>query len=229
MADPWNLTPTEWANVLADHSTPEDTARRLLNGSYLPWNEVLLRYTQDSHDVLDLGSGRGELSALLAVRGKRTTLLDWSQENLDFSRRLFEALGKQGTFVQEDMTRPLPFNDGSFDTVFSCGVFEYFTDEQIRNILREAFRVSRKRVMVLVPNALSLPYRVGMWHMKRTNAWPWGGERPFATLAPHFQESAKSVRVSEFTVGTKHALRFLTMRGGKLLQRLIVKIGRAHV
>ena len=41
------------------------------------------------------------------------------------------------------MTKRLPFDDNSFDTVFSCGVFEYFSDSQIKEILKEAFRIAK--------------------------------------------------------------------------------------
>lgn len=220
MTIPANLTPTEWSKVLSDGSEPERVAKKLLNGNYLSWNGVLIRFTEDSQKVLDLGSGRGENSAMLALQGRHTTLLDWSQDNLDFSRRLFESLGKEAQFYRSDMTQELPFKDQSFDTVFSCGVFEYFTDQEIKSILREALRVSRKRVIILVPNALSVFYRVGKCYMEKNNQWPWGGERPFATLKPYFSEG-KHLRVSEFTVGAKHSLDFLTMPGGKRIKKIV--------
>lgn len=221
MADPWNLTPGEWSKVLGTDADAAKVAERLTKGQYLPWAEVLQRYTEDSLTTLDLGSGYGENSAMLALRGKHTTLFDWSKENLQFSNRLFDALGKPATFVQGDMTRPLPFEDGSVDTVFSCGVFEYFTDEQIREILKEAFRVAKKRVIIMVPNACSVCYRLGMWHMKRTKNWPWGGERPFRTLR-HCFSVIPEIKIKEFSVGTKHALDFLvSLPKGKFLQKLI--------
>ena len=223
MAEPWNLTPGEWSKVLNTDADVLKLALELQKGNYLPWNEVLRNYTADSATTLDLGSGRGENSAMLALRGKHTTLLDWSKENLQFSSRLFDALGKPATFVQGDMTRPLPFEDGSVDTVFSCGVLEYFTDEQIREILKEAFRVAKKRVIILVPNAWSIPYRVGMWYLKRTKNWPWGGERPFRTLR-HCFSVIPNIEIKEFSVGTKHALDFLvSLPQGKFLQKLIIK------
>lgn len=224
MAEPWNLTPTEWSKVLSTDADVLKVASQLQKGNYLPWNEVLQNYTTDSTTTLDLGSGRGENSAMLALRGKHTTLFDWSKENLQFSNRLFDALGKPATFVQGDMTKPLPFEDGSVDTVFSCGVFEYFTDEQIGKILKEAFRVAKKRVIILVPNAYSVCYRMGMWYMKRKNQWPWGGERPFRTLR-HCFSVIPNIKIKEFSVGTKHALDFLvSLPKGKFLQKLIIKM-----
>jgi len=160
----------------------------------------------------------------LALRGKHTTLFDWSKDNLDFSNRLFDALQKPATFTQGDITKPLPFEDGSVDTVYSCGVLEYFTDAQIKEILKEMFRVAKKRVIVLVPNAYSTCYMVGMRYTKKTNRWPWGGERAFKTLK-HCFGVIPAIRVIEFSVGTKHSLNFLdALPKGKFLHKVMVKV-----
>jgi SAM-dependent methyltransferase len=224
MADPWNLTPTEWSKVLDTNADVRKLAEQLKKGSYLPWNEVLQDHTRDSVSTLDLGSGRGENSAMLSLRGKETTLFDWSQDNLDFSQRLFNDLGRKAAFIRGDITKSLPFADASFDTVFSCGVLEYFTDEEIKNILKEIFRVARKRVIIMVPNAYSVCYRLGMWYMKRKNIWNWGGERAFRTLR-HCFAVVPDIRVSEFSVGTKHSLDFLdALPKGPFLHKAVRKL-----
>lgn len=200
-------------------------ARSILSGNNLPWVETLIKFTRDSETILDMGSGAGQNSAVLALRGKRTMLLDWSKENIDFSKELFSLLGTNGEFCQADMTKKLPFADNYFDTVFSCGVFEYFADKEIRNILKEAFRVARKRVIIMVPNALSIVYRFGMWYMRLTGKWHWGGERPFLTLKPYFRDATEG-NLEEFTVGAKHSLNFLTIPRGKALQRILIRLFR---
>lgn len=224
MSDPWNLTPSEWSKVLDTDADVLKVAERLKKGQCLPWVEVIEHYTKDSKTTLDLGSGRGENSAMLALGGKHVTLFDWSKENLHFSNRLFDALGKPATFVQGDITKPLPFEDGSVDTVFSCGVLEYFTDAQIKEILKEMFRVAKKRVIILVPNAYSVCYRLGMWYMKKKGTWHWGGERAFKTLK-HCFSVVPSIRVTEFSVGTKHSLDFLdSLPKGQLIHKVIRKV-----
>lgn len=222
MANPWNLAPEEWADVLLKRAMPEAVAGDLRKGNLLPWSVNLLDLTERTGTLLDLGSGRGEHCAFLALHGRDTTLTDWSSENLSFSMKLFGVLGIQGRFLQTNITAPLPFKNDSFDTVFSCGVFEYFTDEEIKSILREAFRVSRKKVIILVPNALSIAYRVGKWYMERTKRWPWGGERPFRTLKPSFRAVTKG-KLSEFTVDAQNSLNFLTMPGGERIKNLLIR------
>jgi ubiquinone/menaquinone biosynthesis C-methylase UbiE len=223
MADKWNLTQDQWSNVLTNEATPEVLAKRLLNDDYLPWNEILMQYSAKSETTLDMGSGRGENSAMLARQERQTTLLDWSQDNIDYSRKLFNLMGLDGEFCRADMTKPLPFPDNTFDLVFSCGVFEYFPGETIRAIMKEAFRVSRKRIIIMVPNACSIPYRLGMAYMKATRQWHWGGEVPSYTLKPYFRD-IPTIKVTEFSVGTKHSLDFLTMPGGGIVKRACTKV-----
>src|SRR5574341_727390 len=219
----WNLTPQEWSDVLVKSGDVEASAKNIQSGNNLPWVQTLIHYTQDSNKILDLGSGAGQNSAALALLNKKTTLLDWSEDNLIFSKKLYEHMDLVGEFIQADMTKPLPFENDSFDTVFSCGVFEYFTDEQIKNILQEAFRVSRRRVIIMVPNALSIFYRIGYWYMKKTKKWNWGGERPFVTLKPYFK-GIENIENVEFTVAAKHSLNFLTMPKGESMKRLIMRL-----
>lgn len=220
MVQRWNLNAKEWSNVLLGKVKPEFLANQLTNGHYLPWTKVLSQYAVDCNDALDLGSGRGENSAVLALHGKKTTLLDWCKENLDFSERLFNAIDISGRFCQADMTKGLPFKAKSFDMVFCCGVLEFFSADEIRLLLDEATRVSRKRVVIMVPNALSLAYRIGKRYMESIGKWPWGGEVPFYTLRHYFQKQA-NLRVSEFSVAAKHALNFLSMPGGHRAARLL--------
>jgi len=219
------LTAEEWAAELVRGVTPEAIAGQLQAGEYLPWVDTLVQFTENSDEVLELGSGAGQNAALLALHQRNMTLLDWSQENVDFSQRLFATMGLPGRFVRHDMTRPLPFGDGSFDTVFSCGVFEYFSDEEITNILREAARIARKRIIIMAPNARSLAYRLGKWSMERRGQWRWGRERPYATLKPYFRAVGLTV-IAEFSLGTKHALSFLTMRGGRRVKDMLIRLLR---
>ena len=225
MSHPWNLTPAQWSDVLLRGIEPEGVARRVPTDNSNPWGTTLLEYTKDSKTILDLGSGRGQHSARLALAGKQTTLVDWSVDNVEFSMKLFETLKMPGSFCRADMLKPLPFKDDVFDTVFSCGVFEYFSDQEIREILKEAFRVARKQVIIMVPNALSIPYRIGKFYMERTGTWEWGGERPFVTMKPYFRAVGCN-RMREVSVAAKTSLNFLTMRGGGLLKRLTTSVLR---
>lgn len=205
----WNLTPDQWSSVLQSREDPASVAARLSRaGAFVPWSRVLVEESADCESTADLGAGRGEHSAVLARAGRRTTLVDWAEDNLTFSRRMYEALGLTGSFCRADITQPLPLESNSIDMVFSCGVFEYFNAAQIDAILKEAFRVARKRVIIMVPNARAIGYRLGKWYMERNGTWEWGGEVPSHSLRAEFvRAGAASVR--EFSVGGQHSVDFL--------------------
>ena len=230
MTGPWNLSAGEWSAVLATDQSPARLAETLLaRGQIVPWSELLVERTADCHSVLDLGSGRGDHSARLARNGRFPTLVDWSPQNIDFSRRMFEVCGIRGRFCVADITKRLPFASNSIDAVFSCGVLEYFDERQVQSILDEAFRVARKRVIVLVPNAWSIAYRLGKWYMERRGTWNWGGEVPSASLKRPF-ERAGAAHTSELTLSARHSLNFLrALPCGSRVERSCVRLfGMQH-
>ena len=220
----WNLTQEQWSSVLKSNENPAALADGLRHvGAFVPWSRLLVTETADCTTTVDLGCGRGEHSAVLAMAGKRTTLVDWSQQNLTFAQGMYRALGLDGTFTRADITRPLPFGTASIDAVFSCGVFEYFNAAQIDAILAEAFRIARRRVIVMVPNASSVAYRLGKWYMEKTGSWEWGGEEPSHSLVSHFRK-AGAANIREFSVGTRHALGFLSaIKGGGRVEKLLTR------
>ena len=220
----WNLTADQWASVLRSDANAADLGASLQRcGTFVPWEQVLLDETADVASTLDLGCGRGEHSAVLARAGRDTTLVDWSSQNLAFSRGVYDALGLAGRFCRADITRPLPFATASIDVVFSCGVFEYFNASQVDAILAEAFRVARRRVIIMVPNARAIAYRLGKWYLERTGRWEWGGEVPSHTLRPHFARVG-AARVREFSVGGQHSVDFLApLPGGGMVVKALTK------
>ncbi len=222
-----NLTPEQWSEVLRTQDDPAAVASRLQSqGAFVPWSQILVDYSADCLSTLDLGCGRGEHSAVLALAGRQTTLLDWSDQNLAFCRALYDALGKQGTFCKADMTGQLPLESNSIDMVFSCGVLEYFDAVQVRHMLREALRVARKRVIIMVPNAWSVAYRLGKWYMERTGTWEWGGEIPSYSLKSTLTD-AGAVSIDEFSVGGRHSLDFLDpLPGGQGAAHLLSRVLR---
>jgi ubiquinone/menaquinone biosynthesis C-methylase UbiE len=96
--------------------------------------------------VLDLGCGYGAYSLALASNGRRCVGGDI---NLDY---LKPALASGLPVVALDNT--LPFPDKTFDTVLLFEVVEHVP--AIEAILKEAFRVARKNVLITVPNAEDL-------------------------------------------------------------------------
>ncbi len=107
----------------------------------------------DSGTVLDLGSGDGLLLALLRQKGVIGRGLDLAEEGV----RKANAKGLD-TQVFDFGNERLPFPDNSFDTVVMLDILEHLYDPEF--VLGEATRVSKKNLIVGVPNFSSLPARL---------------------------------------------------------------------
>ena len=92
--------------------------------------------------MLGLASGGGQQIPIFSALGARCTVLDYSPRQCESERLVAEREGYQVTVVQADMTRPLPFDDETFDLIFhpvsNCYV------EDVRPIFRECCRVLKK-------------------------------------------------------------------------------------
>lgn len=91
--------------------------------------------------LLGLASGGGQQMPIFAALEAQCTVLDYSQKQLESERVFSEQEGYSIKIVHADMTKPLPFGDGSFDLIFhpisNCYVQEVFP------IWQECFRVLR--------------------------------------------------------------------------------------
>jgi SAM-dependent methyltransferase len=96
--------------------------------------------------ILDLGCGYGAYSLALQAEGRRSVGCDINLQYL----RTASASGLPVVAAEGC----LPFADKSFDTVLLFEVIEHVP--QIDTLLREAFRVARRNVLVTVPNAEDL-------------------------------------------------------------------------
>ena len=89
--------------------------------------------------VLGLASGGGQQMPVFAALGAECTVLDYSEAQLQSERIVAEREGYSINIVRVDMTKPLPFDDGSFDMIFhpvsNCYV------EEVEPIWRECYRV----------------------------------------------------------------------------------------
>ena len=131
--------------------------------------------------TIELGSGRGDISALLAERGAEVTLFDQSVAALDQARRRFDRLGLRARYDCGDVLQALDPWRGRYDVALSLGVIEHFRGDERTRVIRAHYDVLKEGGMAIisVPNAWCLPYRLWKLYLELRRWWPYGMELPY--------------------------------------------------
>lgn len=172
------------------------------------WTKELLKICSDNASCLEIGCGTGVSSLWLAKHGRNVTALDYTTSSVELVKAAAEKLKISGiNVVLCDATKELPFHEKQFDFVFQAGLLEHFdTLEQIR--LLKNWKKYGKYMISMIPNASSIPYRVGKNILENTGKWEYGLETPKHSIAEEFALSGIRVE-KEYTIGTEWALKFL--------------------
>ena len=92
--------------------------------------------------ILGLASGGGQQMPIFTALGASCTLLDYSERQCESDRMVAEREGYDIEIIRADMTRPLPFEDETFDLIFhpvsNCYV------EKVEPIFKECYRALKK-------------------------------------------------------------------------------------
>lgn len=91
--------------------------------------------------LLGLACGGAQQMPVFAALGARCTVLDYSPQQLQSERDYAAREGYDIEIIRADMTKPLPFADGSFDLIFNPVSNCYV--RQVEPIWRECARVLR--------------------------------------------------------------------------------------
>lgn len=92
--------------------------------------------------VLGLASGGGQQMPIFAALGAECTVLDYSQRQLDSELLVAAREGYAIKAIRADMTKPLPFEDESFDLIFHPVSNCYIED--VLPVWRECHRILKK-------------------------------------------------------------------------------------
>jgi glycosyltransferase involved in cell wall biosynthesis/ubiquinone/menaquinone biosynthesis C-methylase UbiE len=167
----WDNNPvgTQYAKKTVPHTL--DWYREIEShryGEYAPWMPEVMEFDRHAgHDVLEIGGGVGTDLSQFARHGARVTDLDLSAGHLEHARENFALRGLQGRFVHHD-GESMPFDDASFDVVYSNGVLHHTPNtrrvvQEIRRVLRPG---GRAIVMMYAQSSLhywgQLVYRLGL-------------------------------------------------------------------
>jgi ubiquinone/menaquinone biosynthesis C-methylase UbiE len=113
----------------------------------------------EGQDVLEVGCGSGIAVQLFAESGANVTAVDLTPWAVATTRARLAAFGLDGKVFEAD-GEALPFENGSFDLVFSWGVIHHSTD--MERALSELVRVCRPggQVVIMVYHRHSLFFLV---------------------------------------------------------------------
>ena len=109
---------------------------------------------QKGWSVLDAGCGAGNFLPLMAElvgQNGHISALDLTPENIEYVKSLVTELeflcpieSRTGSVLS------LPYEDNTFDAVWSANVVQYLTEEEMRQCLSEAYRVIRPEGLIAV-------------------------------------------------------------------------------
>ncbi len=184
--------------------------KAVASGNVQVWAKELCNIIKDGESCLEIGCGSGISSLWLAKNGRKATALDYT----DSSIALVNAVGKDLDIniktVKADATQKLPFKEKEFDVIFQSGLLEHFTSDQQIELLRN-WKLYCKKMVSMIPNASSIPYRVGKKILEDSNKWEYGLEIPRHSLSKEFSEAGIVIE-KEYTIGTEWALSFLPQK-----------------
>lgn len=98
-------------------------------------------------EILGLASGGGQQMPIFAALGANCTVLDYSEKQLLSEKEIAKRENYDIKTVRADMTKPLPFEDESFDLIFHPVSNCYI--ENVLPVWKECYRVLKKGGILL--------------------------------------------------------------------------------
>lgn len=158
----------DWRSEIADAPGSaehlNEVERRFLGASWFaqapgaaPYSSLIPFDELAGKDVLEIGCGTGVHARLLAAAGARVTAVDLTPTAVELTRRRLDLHGLHADVLEAD-AEALPFDDDSFDFVWSWGVVHHSNDT--RRVLAEIARVVRPggRLALMVYHRSSITY-----------------------------------------------------------------------
>ncbi|MDI9393966.1 MAG: methyltransferase domain-containing protein [Euryarchaeota archaeon] len=191
-------SPQLWDNVAETYSDTANTSEIKLGQEI---EQLLLGLgIEPGSSLLEVGSGSGHLSGYLAGRGFQTTLIDFSKVALEKAKKHYEQNNITGNFINADMFDLSADLVEPHDVVWNSGVLEHFNAWEVIEVLKKMKQVTRKYVLVLVPNAMSVPYLLFRQHAMEKGDWIWGRELLRDSMK-HLAEAAGLEVIEEQYIG----------------------------
>ena len=153
--------------------------------------------------ILEVGCGSGPVAGMLSRLTSMVTGVDISPTAAELTKE-----AGAGTSVAD--ARALPFEDGSFDLIYSTGVVDLFDDAGAAAILKEMVRVAGTggRIVVITAWAGCRLHEAIKDHLIGKDRWRYGPKRTFATLVPLLPQGGNLI--DERAMGALFQFRFVS-------------------
>jgi len=153
--------------------------------------------------IIEVGCGSGFMSARLSILGANVAILDKSEAAIDVACGAFVRLGLKApeVFVEDALDNSVPSD--LYDVVWNGGVIEHFFDDGKRLLIQEMLRMAKPggKVVIMVPNAWCIPFRIGQFWQRLKGTWKYGYEddmSPMRIKAMCHQLGLQSVQTYSF-------------------------------
>jgi len=123
-----------------EHPTHLETLARREQHARIRW---LYNHCYPETNILDVGCNRGVILDLLNGRAG----VDINPENVELARKSYP----DRQFMVADVTRGLPFKDSEFTIVLLCDILEHIEWAVVPQVLGEALRLAKKKVLITLP------------------------------------------------------------------------------
>lgn len=132
--------------------------------------------------VIELGAGTGTFSLCMAQKGAFVTILDYSEDALDLSKKIFKKYNASADFVNANALNLLGKLLSEFDISMSFGLAEHFDGNERIEIIKAHYSVLRPGGMAVisVPNRYNPAYRLWKFILQTTKRWTIGYENPYS-------------------------------------------------
>ncbi|MDO5732951.1 MAG: methyltransferase domain-containing protein [Eubacteriales bacterium] len=138
--DRWANDGWEWAKPI-DHSQYVQASQGQWDVLLTPCKPVPKQWFGDlrGKKILGLASAGGQQMPIFAALGAECTVIDISDVQLSREKEVQAREGYSIEILKGDITKPLPFNDASFDLVFNPVSLSYI--RELDPVFKEVFRV----------------------------------------------------------------------------------------
>ncbi len=120
--------------------------------------------------LLGLASGGGQQLPIFSALGAVCTVLDYSEQQCESERMVAKREGYNIDIICGDMTKPLPFEDESFDIIFHPVSNSYA--EKVEPIFKECYRILKKGGLLLGGYDFGISYIFDEREEKLTHTLP---------------------------------------------------------